>query len=250
MSASARIRLTPSQPNTALMSARAASSDGSPMGPSPRQGAPSATETYRRARSFSPYSAMTQAAVKASGAESAKSSSEKASSQRRTVARRPTMTSPRAESHHELGRSAHVPRGKRVLHGLLGRPLPLVPARGPAVERWHGSSVPADELGAQDLPEEVVVAVPLPPAIEGLDEEVRVLELGDLLRRILATEHGVAQRRREAVQDRRLQQEGEPLGRQAREQLAGEVVHQVAIVARARPRAGPSPASRSASAAR
>ena len=95
MSASARIRLTPSQPYTPRVSARAASSDGSSKGPRPRQGAPSATETYRRARSFSPYSAITQAAVKASGAESAKSSSGKAPNQRRTVARRPTTTSPR-----------------------------------------------------------------------------------------------------------------------------------------------------------
>ena len=45
MSASARIRLTPSQPYAAWVSATAASSDGSPKGPRPLQGAPSATET-------------------------------------------------------------------------------------------------------------------------------------------------------------------------------------------------------------
>ena len=118
------------------------------------------------------------------------------------------------------------------------------------MERRHGSGVPAGELGAKDVPEEMVVAVPFAPAIEGLDEEVRVLELGDLLRRILAAEHGVAQRRREAVQDRCPQQEGEPLGRQAREQLAGEVIHQIAVVARhPDPEPSPSPPSRSASAA-
>ena len=235
MSASARIRLTPSQPYAPLMSARAASSDGSSKGPRPRQGAPSATERYRRARSFSPYSAHDPGRGQGQRRGVGEVGLRKGLQPATHGGQATDDDEPAPRVHHELGRSAHLPRRKRVLHGLLRRPLSLVPARGPEVERWHGSSIPADELGAKDLPEEVVVAVPLPAAIEGLDEEVRVLELGDLLRRILATEDRVAQRRRDPVQDRRLQEEGEPLGRQAREELAGEVIHQIAIVARPDP---------------
>ena len=87
------------------------------------------------------------------------------------------------------------------------------------------------ELRAKGLPEQVVVAVPLACAIEGLDEEVRLHQRGDLLRRVLATQDGVAQRSRDAIEDGRPQEEGEPLGRQTREQLGGEVVHEIAIVA-------------------
>src|SRR5262249_10229339 len=87
----------------------------------------------------------------------------------------------------------------------------------------------AVELGAERIPEERVVSVPLSRAIEGLDEEVAVLERGDLPGRVAAAQDVVAERSREPTEDGGAPQEVETLRRQAPEDRAREVVHEVSV---------------------
>ena len=89
----------------------------------------------------------------------------------------------------------------------------------------------AVKLGEQELPEQCVVAIPLAPAIERDEEQVRGLELAKLRVRVRRLENGVAQRARELVEHRGAPQE--PLGglRELFQRHAVEVVGDVAIVA-------------------
>ena len=63
------------------------------------------------------------------------------------------------------------------------------------------------EAAAQQLGEEVVVAEALVAVVEGADEEVLAREVGEDGAGVGAAGHGRAERRRQLVEDRRLEQE-------------------------------------------
>jgi hypothetical protein len=63
------------------------------------------------------------------------------------------------------------------------------------------------ELGAKEIAEQMVVAVPLPMAVQGNDERVGAREGLQRISCVIDAEHGVAQRGRHPVEDRRPEQE-------------------------------------------
>jgi hypothetical protein len=84
---------------------------------------------------------------------------------------------------------------------------------------------------AQDVGEQVVVAVPLPAVVERHQEQVGVLQAHEPAPAPRAAGDGVAQRPGESFEDRRLEQEAPDVLGQARQHLLGEVVDDVAVVA-------------------
>jgi hypothetical protein len=98
------------------------------------------------------------------------------------------------------------------------------------VELAFGVGVGAAKLHAQQLAEEVVVAVPRATGVEGDEEEVRVLDVGQDARGVIGAEHCVAEGRGEAVEDRRPEQEPARLLVEAVEDLGREVVGDVTVV--------------------
>ena len=89
-----------------------------------------------------------------------------------------------------------------------------------------------EQVRAEDVGEQVVVAVPLPPVVERDDEEVGALERHQGRLAAVASRDGVAERPGESLEDRRPQQELADVRRLAGEDLLAEIVHDVAVVAR------------------
>jgi len=63
------------------------------------------------------------------------------------------------------------------------------------VKPRHDLRVRARQLDLQQLPKEVVVAVPLPSSVESHEEEVGALEIAEQSSRILHAENGLARPR-------------------------------------------------------
>jgi hypothetical protein len=97
------------------------------------------------------------------------------------------------------------------------------------VQRRHQPRFLLGQLEAEELPEEVMVSVPLPVVVEGDQEQVGLLQLGQQLAGVLGLQHGVAQRRRQALQDRGPDHEGAQRLGLAGQHLAAEVVDDVAV---------------------
>jgi hypothetical protein len=87
------------------------------------------------------------------------------------------------------------------------------------------------QLGPQQPGKQMVIAIPAPPPVERQQEQVLALNLRDQLGGAHILDHRLAQRRGHPAKDRGPQQE--PLERRVepRENLLGEIVHQVAVVA-------------------
>jgi hypothetical protein len=96
---------------------------------------------------------------------------------------------------------------------------------------WCGLPV---GLLSQGVGEQRVVAVPLTARVERHEQLAALLERVHDPGGVLAAAHGVAQWRGEALEDRRLRHERTRLGIEARQHLAGEIVDDVAVVARER----------------
>ena len=96
----------------------------------------------------------------------------------------------------------------------MSKPIPLnkldeVEFISPANSACQGcaGSIVA-RIVAKVIGKEMVRAVPLPPVVQRDGEEVGSLQAVECCLAILSACHGVAQRTAQAVQDRRLQQEG------------------------------------------
>ena len=74
------------------------------------------------------------------------------------------------------GGPVEVPRGQRVPDRLLGQIVALVPLAGALVQQRHLVRLLAEQARPQHVGEQVVVAVPLPPVVQGDEEEVGALE--------------------------------------------------------------------------
>ena len=108
--------------------------------------------------------------------------------------------------------------------------LLLVPGRGHRVELLHETGLLVEEPPAQDVGEEVVVAVPVPPVVQRDHEQVVPLEGLEHAAAIGLTGEGVAQGAVHPVEDGRPQQEVLDVGRQALQDLLDEVVDDVPVV--------------------
>ena len=74
---------------------------------------------------------------------------------------------------HEVGRPVEVPRRQGVPDRLLGQLVALVPLAGALVQQRNQVGLLAEQARPQHVGEQVVVAVPLPPVVQGDEEEVR-----------------------------------------------------------------------------
>ena len=122
--------------------------------------------------------------------------------------------------------------GQPVPHGLLERIVLLKPSRRATVQ-GDGLVLPetADQLGLQELGEQVVVAEPLPDAVERADEEVAVRDGAQQVARRVFARDRAAESGREPLEDRGPQEERRDLRRLLVEHLARQIAGDVAAVA-------------------
>ncbi|MDP9207529.1 MAG: hypothetical protein M3O65_03335 [Actinomycetota bacterium] len=106
-----------------------------------------------------------------------------------------------------------------------------VPGRGPPVQGHQQPRLPAVELHAEQLREQVLIAIPLAPIIQRNQEQIGAFQLLQQPRRPLRLQHGVAQRAGQALQDRGAQQEPPDGVRLAGQHLRAQVVGDMAVVA-------------------
>ncbi|MBV9169576.1 MAG: hypothetical protein JOZ81_05780 [Chloroflexi bacterium] len=129
-----------------------------------------------------------------------------------------------------------------MVEGVHLEAVVLVPRAGPALERGDLLAILArGQPLAQQLGGEVVVAVPAPLPVERDEEQVGAFELGQHVRsgHGRVSEHRVAERPTQALEDGRPQQEGFDGGRLALENLFDQVVqHEVMPAGERRDEAG------------
>ena len=119
--------------------------------------------------------------------------------------------------------------GERVTHGSVRVSLLREPFVGTPVELRHERGLALGELGAQEVGEELVVPVPLAPVVEGDQEEIGALELGEPLGRPALAGDRIAERSGERVENRGLQKEVAPACVERAEDDLREVVDDVAV---------------------
>jgi hypothetical protein len=113
----------------------------------------------------------------------------------------------------------------------LGQPVGLTPGHRTAVELGRDLGLAERQLAAQEVAEQLVVAVPRPAAVQRDQEAVGSLERFEHARRVASFEHRVAQAAAHPVQDRCAREEAHLIGRQPREQLEPQVVGHEAVLA-------------------
>ena len=131
---------------------------------------------------------------------------------------------------HEVGSEPVVTGRERMVNGRSHLAVLLEPDGCPAVQLGHPALVALDQVGAQDVGEQMVVAPPLPAVIERHQEKPGAFELDELRGRAGSARHRVAERPVEPLEDGRLQQEVADGIALARQHLVGEVVDDEAVV--------------------
>ena len=102
----------------------------------------------------------------------------------------------------QVGRPVEVSRGQGVPDRLLGQIVALVPLAGALVQQRNLVRLLAEHPRPQHVGEQVVVAVPLPPVVQGDDEQVGALQRHEHLAAVVAAGDGVTQRPGEPVENR------------------------------------------------
>src|ERR687896_443079 len=124
-----------------------------------------------------------------------------------------------------------VAAGRRVMDGLGDEAPRPVPGAGAAVKARGQLWLGPRELVAEQLGEEVVVAIPLPLRVEREQEQAQPLELVEASRRVLGARDRVAERSAKTLEDRGPQQEvADGVGLTV-EHLEAEVIDDRAVVA-------------------
>ena len=130
----------------------------------------------------------------------------------------------------EIGGPSEVLGDHRVADGFGTVALGLEPDTGASVQVGDAIGLLAGEPSAQHVTEEVVVAVPAAPVIQGDDEQVGSLQGLEDRPGVAPPGHRCAQVGRKSGQDRCLQQEGPDLEGLAIQHLVSEVVDDEPIV--------------------
>ena len=129
------------------------------------------------------------------------------------------------------GRPDRVAGGQGVADGLVDHPVGLCPGgRGP-VQLRHPFGLLLLEAGPQQVGEQVVVAPPAADLVQGDQEQVAPLQLLQQPLAVGPAGDGVAQRSREPLQHRGLEQEPHRRLGLAVQDLLGQVVEHVAVAA-------------------
>ena len=92
-------------------------------------------------------------------------------------------------------------------HRVLGQIVAFVPFAGATVKHGGTFGDGAQQSRPQHVGEEVVIAVPLTPVVEGNDEEIRSLQHHEHRATTVMRGDRIAQRTAEAVEDRGLKEE-------------------------------------------
>jgi hypothetical protein len=124
-----------------------------------------------------------------------------------------------------------VAGGQGVADGVVDQPVALVPGRGRAVQPGHPLRVGLRQAGAEQVGEQVMKAPPAALPIQRDQEQVGPLGLLQQLLAVGAAGDRVAQRPRQPLQHRGLQQQGTEWLRLAVQHLLGEVVQHVPVAA-------------------
>lgn len=143
----------------------------------------------------------------------------------------PLLDEERVMARHELDRGVDVAGRGRVFGRIDNQACVAIPGAGPSVQNRHHVSIGRGELVLQQLAEQLVVAVPLALRVERHEQRVRTFQLRQQRGRARTIEHRVAQVTAHTVEDRGLQEERAQLRCLAREDVAGQVVDEIAIVA-------------------
>ena len=120
---------------------------------------------------------------------------------------------------------------QQVLQGDRRGPVGLIPVSGPQMQLGDHLGLDAAELAEQELPEQRVVAVPLPAAVARNHEHAGGLEDPQLRLRAGLAQDGVAQRTTELIEDGGAPQEALRGLRQSRKRFAIQVVGHVPVFA-------------------
>ena len=132
----------------------------------------------------------------------------------------------------QAGERLRLTGGVRVADRRLRVPVGDAPLHRAAVEDRHHLRLAPLELVAQQLAEQVVIAVPLAPPVERHDEAVRPRERLERARRPRRLQDGVAEPAAHALEDGGVLQEPRLGRREPREELEAEVLGHEAVVAR------------------
>ena len=130
---------------------------------------------------------------------------------------------------HQLDASLPLARLQQVLDGHRRRPVGLVPVGGAQVQLGDDVGLDATKLAQQELSEQAVVAVPLPPPVERDQEQARRLEVAQPLLRVWFAEESITQRSTQLVEHRRAPQEPLVTRGELHQRLAVQVVGHVPI---------------------
>ena len=131
---------------------------------------------------------------------------------------------------HQLDAAVPLAGLQQVLDGHRRRPVGLVPVGGTQVQLGDHVGFDAAELTEQELPEQAVVAVPLPPTVERDQERAGRLEVAQPLLRARLADDRIAQRSTQLIEHRRAPQEPLLIFGQLHQRLAVQVVGHVPIV--------------------
>ena len=125
-----------------------------------------------------------------------------------------------------------VPGGQGMADGLVDQPVVLAPGRGRAAQPARRLRVGLQQPGPEQVGEQLVVAPPAPDLVQGDQEQIGPLQPLQPPLAAAAAADGVAQRPRQPLQHRGLEQEPHRLGGLAVQHLLGQVVQDIAVAAR------------------
>ena len=104
---------------------------------------------------------------------------------------------------HEAGDPICIARRLSVGDGRLRLAIVLAPGRRPEVQLGDVGRLASPQLRRQQVAEQLVIAEPLPPAVERHHQQIAALQPLQDVARSLSTGDRVAQRTAQAVEDRR-----------------------------------------------
>jgi len=103
---------------------------------------------------------------------------------------------------HQVDRSLEVLSSQRVLDRLFGQIVALEPMAGTLVQQWNLIRLLADQTRPQHVGEQLVVAVPLPPVVQGNEEQIGPVQRHQHVASVIPAGDGVTQQPSHSVENR------------------------------------------------